>query len=159
MSFTIPQFGPALAEIALATGICIVLIADLFISKERKAWTLWLALATLATEGELPQPRLISGIMDGGGEWQTPTRPADPVQAISPEAAEAILASLPTRDGIKEHAALVLAGPEGSTNAWYLGLAPAAEPRYAVVVVVEGSADLVQAQEAGRTLLKEVIGQ
>ena len=48
MSFTIPQFAPALAEIALATGICIVLLADLFISEERKAWTLWLALATLA---------------------------------------------------------------------------------------------------------------
>ena len=48
MSFTIPQFAPAMAEIALATGICIVLLADLFISKERKVWTLWLALATLA---------------------------------------------------------------------------------------------------------------
>lgn len=47
MSFTIPQFGPAMAEIALATGICIVLIVDLFISESRKAITLWLSLATL----------------------------------------------------------------------------------------------------------------
>ena len=47
MTFTIPQFGPAMAEIVLATGICIVLIVDLFVSESRKAVTLWLALATL----------------------------------------------------------------------------------------------------------------
>ncbi|NND54139.1 MAG: NADH-quinone oxidoreductase subunit NuoN [Gammaproteobacteria bacterium] len=47
MNFVIPQFAPAMAEIALATGICVVLLADLFISPERKSWTLWLALTTL----------------------------------------------------------------------------------------------------------------
>ena len=47
MSFVIPEFAPAMAEIALATGICIVLLADLFISEQRKFITLALALATL----------------------------------------------------------------------------------------------------------------
>ncbi len=47
MSFVAPQFAPAMAEIALATGICIVLLADLFVSETRKGVTLLLALATL----------------------------------------------------------------------------------------------------------------
>lgn len=47
MSFVTPQFAPALPEIVLATGICVVLLADLFISEARKSITLWLALATL----------------------------------------------------------------------------------------------------------------
>lgn len=118
-----------------------------------------LALATLATGGELPQPRLISGIMDDEGQWQAPTPQDGAKKAISAEAAEAILAALPVKDGIKEHAALVLAGPEGSRNAWYLGLAPAGEPRYAVVVVIEDSEELAPAQEAGRSLLEAAMGE
>jgi len=47
MNFVAPEFGPAMAEIVLATGICIVLLADLFISEQRKGFTLLLALATL----------------------------------------------------------------------------------------------------------------
>jgi peptidoglycan glycosyltransferase len=122
-----------------------------------------LALATFVTGGELPQPRLVSGIEDAEGQWQVPA--GNPVSnletttAISAEAAESILASLPIREGIREHAALVLTGPEGSKNAWYFGLAPAGEPRYAVVVVIEGNDDLLSAQQAGRLLLDEVIGQ
>ena len=48
MGFVTPEFAPALAEIALATGICVVLLADLFISDERRGITLLLSLATLA---------------------------------------------------------------------------------------------------------------
>jgi peptidoglycan glycosyltransferase len=118
-----------------------------------------LALATLATGGELPQPYLISGIMDDEGRWQAPARGDEATTAVSARAVDALLASLPIRDGIREHAALVLAGPEGSMHAWYLGLAPAGEPRYAVVVVVEDSDDLAPAQEAGRSLLMEVMDQ
>ena len=32
MGFVPPEFGPAMAEVVLALGICVVLIADLFIS-------------------------------------------------------------------------------------------------------------------------------
>ena len=117
-----------------------------------------LALAALANEGEFTEARLISGVADGEGVWQAQPNESETTKAVSAEAAGAILNSLPVRDGIKEHAALVLSGPEGSTNAWYLGLAPATKPRFAVVVVVEGSDDLLPAQRAGRALLKAAIG-
>ncbi|MCP4000245.1 MAG: NADH-quinone oxidoreductase subunit NuoN [Gammaproteobacteria bacterium] len=51
MGFVIPEFGPAMAEIALATGICVVLLADLFISDKHRGFTLLLALITLVLTG------------------------------------------------------------------------------------------------------------
>jgi NADH-quinone oxidoreductase subunit N len=51
MGFVIPEFGPAMAEIVLATGICVVLLADLFISDRLRSLTLMLALATLVLTG------------------------------------------------------------------------------------------------------------
>ena len=48
MGFVAPQFGPAMAEVILATGICLVLLADLFISERNRGITLLLSLATLA---------------------------------------------------------------------------------------------------------------
>ncbi len=47
MSFVTPEFAPAMAEICLAIGICVVLLVDLFISEQRKGITLLLSLATL----------------------------------------------------------------------------------------------------------------
>jgi NADH-quinone oxidoreductase subunit N len=51
MGFVIPEFGPAMAEIILAAGICVVLLADLFISDRYRSVTLILALGTLALTG------------------------------------------------------------------------------------------------------------
>ena len=47
MGFVAPELGPALAEIILATGICIVMLADLFLSQRLRGVTLLLSLATL----------------------------------------------------------------------------------------------------------------
>jgi NADH-quinone oxidoreductase subunit N len=47
MGFVAPEIGPALAEIVLATGICIVMLADLFLSRRLRGVTLLLSLVTL----------------------------------------------------------------------------------------------------------------
>ncbi len=47
MGFVAPEIGPALAEIVLATGICIVMLVDLFLSRRLRGVTLLLSLATL----------------------------------------------------------------------------------------------------------------
>jgi len=49
MGFVAPDFGPALAEISLAIGICVVLLADLFLSSRFRGVALLLSLATLTT--------------------------------------------------------------------------------------------------------------
>jgi NADH-quinone oxidoreductase subunit N len=48
MAFLIPDINPAMAEIVLGAGICIVLLADLFISDRWRDLTYLLAMATLA---------------------------------------------------------------------------------------------------------------
>ena len=48
MPFTTPDFFPALPEIVLLTALCVVLVADLFISDERRVITYWLSMLSLA---------------------------------------------------------------------------------------------------------------
>ncbi len=48
MSFTIPDFAPASAEIFLLCAACVVLLVDVFLSDKNRHWTYYLSLATLA---------------------------------------------------------------------------------------------------------------
>ena len=48
MAFLIPDMSPAMAEIVLGTGICVVLLVDLFITDRWRDITYLLAVATLA---------------------------------------------------------------------------------------------------------------
>jgi cell division protein FtsI/penicillin-binding protein 2 len=54
--------------------------------------------------------------------------------------------------------ATALSGPAADTNVWYLGLAPASNPRYAVVALVEDRAETAVVAAIGRRLLQSVIG-
>ncbi|MCI0575738.1 MAG: hypothetical protein L0332_32870 [Chloroflexi bacterium] len=112
-----------------------------------------LAWAALANEGRLPTPELAAAVEDESGEWQALLTGQRESTAVSGAAAQAILQALPQFNGLVEHATLVLSGPGGSTNAWYLGLAPAGAPRYLVVVVIENSDDLSPAERIGRGVL------
>ena len=53
MDFLIPDLNPAMAEIVLGAGICIVLLADLFISDRWRDLTYLLAMATLAATASI----------------------------------------------------------------------------------------------------------
>ncbi|MEJ2138785.1 MAG: NADH-quinone oxidoreductase subunit NuoN [Gammaproteobacteria bacterium] len=48
MGFVTPDFGPAMTEIVLATGICVVMLVDLFLGDRIRGITLTMSLATLA---------------------------------------------------------------------------------------------------------------
>jgi peptidoglycan glycosyltransferase len=115
------------------------------------------AWAALANRGLLPAPKLVTAVQDESGAWQARAPEVEPPQAVSANAASAILAALPRPEGFIEYATLALAGPEGNRNGWYLGLAPAGDPRYAVVVVLENSESVFEAQRVGRALLRVVL--
>jgi peptidoglycan glycosyltransferase len=117
-----------------------------------------LALAALANEGRLPWPQLVMSVQDEAGAWQPVTAGGEEVAVVSPAAAGAILAALPRQENVAEYATLALAGPGGTKDAWYLGLAPAGAPQYMVVVLVEESESAFEAQRLGRALLKVVLG-
>lgn len=118
-----------------------------------------LALAALANDGRLPSPQLVMAVQDESGQWQPqPAGVANEARQVVPAAAaQAILAALPRHESLSEYATLALAGPGGSQNSWYLGLAPAGAPQYLVVVLVEDSESAFEAQRLGRALLNAIL--
>ena len=111
----------------------------------------WLA---LNNNGRFLPLRLVTHIQNDTGEWEPITQePASSETAVSPKTTATILQALPQTDGITEFSTLVLSGPDGTTNTWYLGAAPTGE---AVVIVLEDQANLEEIEEIGRELLTAV---
>ncbi|MFN2188925.1 MAG: FtsW/RodA/SpoVE family cell cycle protein, partial [Candidatus Promineifilaceae bacterium] len=117
-----------------------------------------LALSILANQGEYRTPVIIGGIQDENGSWRPVADEVASRQVLSPESAEETLRWMATEEGRIEHTVSVLSGPEGSTNSWYLGLAPSNAPGYALVVVLEGEEDTGAVEAIGRQIFSEVLG-
>jgi peptidoglycan glycosyltransferase len=117
------------------------------------------ALASLVAEGKLPAMQLVTAVEDENGEWVVEPPPENGANAISAETAEEVFVALPQHVGaIAEHIAAALTGPAGEQTGWYLGVAPAADPRYIAVVVVEDDPGATGARRAGRALLEHILG-
>ncbi|MBE2220101.1 MAG: hypothetical protein IAF02_01090 [Anaerolineae bacterium] len=111
----------------------------------------WLA---LNNNGRFLPLRLVSHIQNEAGDWEpVALEPDKEKTAVSPQTAATILQALPQTDGIIEFSTLVLSGPEGTTNTWYLGATPGGE---AVVIVLENQTDLSRIETIGRELLTAV---
>ena len=95
--------------------------------------------------------RLVSNIQDEHGEW-SPLKnvPINEKTAVSPTIAQSILDALSQSNSILEFSTLVLSGPDGTTNTWYLGASPSGER---IVIVLENHTDLEEIEEMGRALL------
>jgi peptidoglycan glycosyltransferase len=119
-----------------------------------------LAWATLAREGRLASAQLVSGIRPPDEAWTivagAPFGSEALQRAISAETAAQISTVLADSDGFIEHEAIALSGPAGDTTTWYMGMAPSGQPRYAVVLVLEGSDAIDVGREIGRNLLQEI---
>lgn len=116
-----------------------------------------LAWTALANGGRLPAPRLVMSVQDEAGVWQPLAAAREGQEIVTAGAAQAVMAALPRQENVREYATLALAGPGGTQHAWYLGLAPAGAPQYAVVVLVEESATVFDAARLGRALLGVVL--
>jgi cell division protein FtsI/penicillin-binding protein 2 len=112
-----------------------------------------LALATLANEGELPNPHLVMAVEDPGGQWVQMDPKPSTAQIIDTETAQELIETFTRQNGIAEYSNLVLSGPEGTNNAWYLGLAPGDSPDYGIVVVIEDAEDVTKAEQIGRKVI------
>ena len=116
------------------------------------------ALASLANDGELVNFELVSAIRDEQGSWQ-PWDTTSPITktTVPADVAELILNTLPVNSGVFEHSVIVSSGPNETTTSWYLALAPASDPRFGAVVVVENSNGLDTAVSIGRDLLTTIL--
>lgn len=118
-----------------------------------------IAWSAIGNMGIPVQPRLVAAVQNTAGEWVANAENSTQRQPIlSLESVEQIRNALPTAEQrALEYTTLVLSGPEESTNGWYLGLAPATAPRYAIVVVVEDVDRAAVAQQIGQELLRAVL--
>ncbi len=116
-----------------------------------------LALAALANGGQFKQAQMIQATQDAEGIWSAERAEETSYQVVPADVATGILDLFSEFDGIAEHDLFVLSGPKGEKNSWYLGLAPASNPRYGVVVVIENDDDTSSARTVGRALLKDVL--
>lgn len=65
-----------------------------------------------------------------------------------------VLAVLSGADRLSSYSATALSGPEGESNAWYLGSSPAPASKYVVAVVLENGSNGSQAEAIGQELLQ-----
>lgn len=115
-----------------------------------------LAMAVLANEDHLPTPRLVDALAGTNAAWErqpagNPVSP--PALVVTPETAAAVRAGWPTVGDVAEFSVSVLSGPQNSRNAWYVGLVPINDPRFVLVLVVEGVPDAAPAESVGREFL------
>ncbi|MFL7839232.1 MAG: penicillin-binding transpeptidase domain-containing protein [Candidatus Promineifilaceae bacterium] len=116
-----------------------------------------LAMAALAGDGSLPQAQIGAAVKDVFGEWQ-PWHMDEILnaQAAGVATARAVRNALPQENGIYEFSPVVLSGPEGLQNAWYVGILPGEQADYVAMVVLENSGSEEAALAAGRSLLEKV---
>ncbi|MEE8389394.1 MAG: FtsW/RodA/SpoVE family cell cycle protein, partial [Anaerolineae bacterium] len=117
-----------------------------------------LVAGALANRGTMPAPRLVLRIQDAEGDWQDHLSAGKPHVVLTPAYARELLAVW-QRDGREEPVAAhwggAVAGQEQPPHAWFLGVAPADAPRYAVAVLLEHPINPHQALEIGSELLEE----
>lgn len=116
------------------------------------------AWAALGGNGRLPTLQLVTAVRPHDtSDWQ-PIRPAtaEPLHPLSEPTVHQLRQALPHNEGRLEYSLLVLSG-ERSNNSWYLGLAPANNPRYALIIVIENTADPQAAARIGRQLWPAVL--
>jgi peptidoglycan glycosyltransferase len=116
-----------------------------------------LAMAALAGDGSLPRAQIGAAVRDEAGQW-LPYAAGEqpPTPATNAATARAVRNALPQTNGLFEFSPVVLSGPQGMTNAWYVGIYPGEDANYVAVIVLENSASEKDALTAGRALLETV---
>lgn len=119
-----------------------------------------LVAGTLANRGTMPAPHLVLQLEGQDGAWRALEAPGAPREELSSELARRmLLAWQPYGAQTLGHLGLAVAGERRPPHAWFLGVAPACAPRYAVAVLLEHPVDPNQAQEVGVAVLEAALEQ
>jgi cell division protein FtsI/penicillin-binding protein 2 len=92
--------------------------------------------AALAMGGEMPAPRIVSATQSSEGVW-TPVGQLPAVRVLPAGVAGQILSAMSRDGGLAWHAGVGLSGP--ARLLWFVGLAPAEQPRYVVTILLEST--------------------
>jgi cell division protein FtsW (lipid II flippase) len=113
-----------------------------------------LVAATLANSGVMPVPRRVLGVQGPDGAWRAPEVSGSPREVLPADGAQALLSAWELfSPEVLGHLGTAVAGENRPPHAWFLGVAPAGAPRYAVVVLLEHTPAPEEAARIGMLLL------
>ncbi|MDJ0753036.1 MAG: penicillin-binding transpeptidase domain-containing protein [Ardenticatenaceae bacterium] len=112
------------------------------------------AASALGNEGVMIRPQIVSAVQVED-RWQAFDQTEEALEnVIAANTAAMLLTSLSVpEENIVEWEAAVRAGPE-TINSWYVGLFPATDPRFLVVIVLEDEPNPQISRQIGRRLLQ-----
>jgi peptidoglycan glycosyltransferase len=111
--------------------------------------------ATIGNNGFMPASYLVKDVQSIDGTWQPYANSAQaPTPVIDPAVARAVLQAMRVQDNTAGHGGAAVSGDR--QHAWFIGLAPADQPKYAIAVLLEDAQHATDAEDIGRAVLEEL---
>ena len=111
--------------------------------------------ATLGNNGFMPAPFLVKDVQASDGQWQPYQETSvTPAPIIDPAVARDLLSAWRVQGNSTGQAGAAFSG--NRQHAWFIGLAPADQPKYAIAVLLENAARATDAEDMGRGVLEEL---
>ena len=112
--------------------------------------------AAIGNSGFMPSVFVVKDVQSPDGTWQPYADSAQaPAPIVDPAVARAILLAMRVQDNSAGHGGAAFSG--NRQHSWFIGLAPADQPKYAIAVLLEDAANATDAEDIGRGVLGELI--
>jgi peptidoglycan glycosyltransferase len=113
--------------------------------------------ATIGNNGFMPAAYVVKDVQTSDGQWEPYASSAEaPTPIVDPAVAQAVLRAMRVQGNSAGHGGAAISG--NRQHAWFIGLAPADQPKYAIAVLLEDAAKAIDAEDIGRGVLAELIG-
>ena len=113
--------------------------------------------ATIGNNGFMPASYVVKDVQSIDGAWQPYANSAQaPTLIVDPAVARAVLQAMRVQGNSAGHGGAAFSG--NRKHAWFIGLAPADQPKYAIAVLLEDAAKATDAEDMGRGVLEELMG-
>lgn len=111
----------------------------------------------IGSGGIMPAGQLVSEIQQSDGTWQAAKPIGASERLIGVSTARSVLAAMKTIDNVAGHGGAAYSGRKKLS--WFIGLAPADAPRYAIAVLLEGppANAASPAEDVGRAILQTLL--
>jgi peptidoglycan glycosyltransferase len=114
--------------------------------------------AAIGNNGFMPSVFVVKDVQSPDGTWQPYANSAGtPAPIVDPATARAILQAMRVQDNSAGHGGAAFSG--NRQHSWFIGLAPADQPKYAIAVLLEDAKKTTDAEDIGRAVLGELIVQ
>jgi peptidoglycan glycosyltransferase len=116
-----------------------------------------LVAAALGNNGFMPNAFVVKDVQALDGHWEPyMNNAATPTPIINPATARALLDVLRKQGNTLGHGGAAFSGDR--QHAWFIGLAPADQPKYAIAVLLEDAQNAADAEDIARGMLADLIG-